>query len=346
MSAGDLVVAEAREDDLDRIRTLYAAVRGENRPRSFDAWRYFGSPEGACPAVVALDGETVAGFYTVWPARVRLGQEVVLAGQSMDTMTHPDYQGRGIFIRLAKACYDLAASRGYELLYGFPNPANYPGFVRRLNWDHTGNIRHWIRVIRPSRHPRVPRALAPIADLAAAVLPTGGHVRAVEIEIAKPGADELDALFEPWRAERGICRIERTREWLAWRYAPEAAHDYEWVCARRGEALVAAGAWGMRNESWGGEADERAHLVELAGADGRALRSVVATIIGRAAARRAWLLEAVTNQPAAVAAFRRAGFVSHRGAPLIVRALTGRALDADIHDHAAWRIIGGDVDTM
>ena len=148
MSADDLVVAEMREDDLDRIRTLYAAIRGSCRPEAFDRWRYFGSPEGTCPAVVALDGETVAGFYTLWPARVRLGQEVVLAGQSMDTMTHPDYQGRGIFIRLAKACYDLAASRGYELLYGFPNPASYPGFVRRLDWNHTGDIPHWIRFIR------------------------------------------------------------------------------------------------------------------------------------------------------------------------------------------------------
>jgi hypothetical protein len=102
----------------------------------------------------------------------------------------------------------------------------------------------------------------------------------------------------------------------------------------------------MRDESWGGVADGRAHLVELAGADGRALRSVVATIIGRAASRRAWLLEALTNEPAAVTAFRRAGFVSHRGAPFIVRALTERALGADIHNHAAWRIMGGDVDTM
>jgi len=286
------------------------------------------------------------GFYTVWPARVRLGREVILAGQSMDTMTHPDYQGRGIFVRLAQACYDLATSRGYEIIYGFPNALSYPGFVHRLNWDHTGDIPHWIRIIRPSRHSRMPRALASIADTAVAVLPTGGRDKSVEIEVARPGVVELDALLEPWRAERGICRVERTGDWLAWRYAPEAAHDYEWICARRAGTLVAAAAWGMRNESWGDVADGRAHLVELVGNDARALRSVVATTISRAAARQATLLEALTNEPAAVAAFRRTGFFSHRGAPLIVRALTARTFDANIHDHAAWRIVGGDVDTM
>ena len=44
----------------------------------------------------------------------------------MDTMTHPDYQGQGVFTKLAKACYDITAIDGYRVLYGFPNPYSYP----------------------------------------------------------------------------------------------------------------------------------------------------------------------------------------------------------------------------
>ncbi len=338
-------IREAGPDDMDSIRALYAEVWGYNRPRSFDHWRWFTSPDGKCPIALAMDGDRAAGFYTVWPAKLRLGSEVVLGGQSMDTMTHPDYQGQGMFVKLAQACYDLAAARGFEVLYGFPNPLSYPGFVRRLNWDHSGDIHHWIRPLRLSRHPRVPAALGPLADAAAALLPRG-RTQGVEIAVGKPEPTALQGLLGQWCAERDVCRIDRNTAWLDWRYAPDAEHDYEWVCAHRAGTLVAAGAWGMQNAAWATVAEGRAHLVELLGGDRRGLQAVVAAIIGRAAKRSALLLETMCNVAPVAAVLRRAGFLRHRRAPFIVRGLTARTLGGNIHNHGAWRIMGGDVDTF
>ena len=42
----------------------------------------------------------------------------------------------------------------------------FPGFVRRLNWDHTGDVTHWVRPIRPSGYSKVPAVFGPIADYA------------------------------------------------------------------------------------------------------------------------------------------------------------------------------------
>jgi len=344
-TAETLEVRQAGPEHFGAIRVLYAAVRGNNRPEEFDRWRWFGAPGGACPIAIALDGDVIAGFYTLWPVRLRIGDAVVLGGQSMDTMTHPDYQGRGIFTILAKACYEIAATRGFQVLYGFPNAASYPGFVRRLDWTHTGDIRHWIRVLRPSRHPRVPGFAGPIADLAAMLLPRGGG-RGIEITTGPPDADSRAGLLENSRPDFGHCRVERTPEWLDWRYSGAASHDYEWICARRGGTMLAAGVWGMQNAEWGDVADSRAHLVELLGADTAGLRAVVGAVIGRAAARGAWILETVTNIPPVIAALKRGGFFSHRGAPLIVRALGDGAADHRIFDHASWRFMGGDLDTM
>ena len=331
--------------DLDLIRALYAAVWGYNRPRDYDHWRYFTSPDGMCPAVLAMDGGRAAGFYTAWPVKLRLGGEVVAGIQSMDTMTHPEYQGQGMFVKLANACYELAAGRGFEAIYGFPNPLSYPGFVRRLNLDHSGDIAHWTRPIRPSAHPRVPGALGPLADVALALWPTGS-AGGMEIRLGKPEDPELGALLDTWCAEPGLCRIERTPEWLDWRYAAEAGHDYEWVCAHEGDTPVAAAVWGMRGAAWGEAADGRAHLVELLGAHRRGLEAVLAAVVGRARRRRAWILETLCNVAPVVTALRRAGFVRHRMAPFIVRALTARTLGANVHAHASWRIMGGDVDTL
>jgi GNAT superfamily N-acetyltransferase len=331
--------------DLDLIRALYATVWGYNRPRDYDQWRYFTAPDGMCPAMLAMDGGRAAGFYTAWPVKLLLGAEVVVGIQSMDTMTHPDYQGQGMFVNLASACYELAASRGMEVIYGFPNPLSYPGFVRRLNLDHSGDIAHWIRPIRPSSHPRVPGALGPLADIAMALWPKG-TAGGVEIRLGRPQDADLGTLLDTWCAEPDLCRIERTPEWLDWRYAPEAGHGYEWVCAYEGDTVIAAGVWGMRDATWGKAADNRAHLVELLGGHHRGLQAVLATVIARAGERRAWLLETLSNVAPVVTALKRAGFMRHRMAPFIVRALTSRPLGANVHAHASWRIMGGDVDTL
>ena len=336
---------EAGEDDLDLIRDLYRAVRHNNRPRSFDQWRFFAAPDGPCPTVLAMDGDRAAGMYTLWPVRLRLGDQVVLGAQSMDTMAHPDYRGQGVFTKLARACYELAAAKGFQVLYGFPNPLSYLGFIRRLEWDHTGDIDHWVRPLRPSHHARVPGILGPLADAAVALLPKGS-TRGVEIVVGKPSGEALASLLGAWCPDPVVCRVERTPEWLEWRYAPQAENDYEWVCASRDGNLAAAGAWGMQNETWGEVADGRAHLVELLGPDDSALRAVLAAIIGNATKRGAWLIETMSNVDGVTAALRRASFMRHRRAPFIVRTLTDQTLGADIHDHGAWRIMGGDVDTF
>ena len=342
-TAGSLEIREAGEGDLELIRDLHVAVGLDERSLSYDRWRFFSGPYGISPSVLAMDGGRAAGFYTVWPVKVRLGNETVMAAQSMDTMTHPDYRGRGVFVQLAQACYDLAASRGFEVLYGFPNQNSYPGFIRRLNWDHTGDIPHWVRPLRPSGLKAVHRAIAPFADAIAALLPRGS-VGDAEISFAKPEDTALQELLDGWCNEKDVCRIDRAPAWLDWRYAQEAEKDYEWVCAYRRGTLVAAAIWGMQNTSWGSFADGRARIGELFGTRQQDLQAVLSVIIARAKSRSAGVVEMMCNIETSVAALKRVGFFRHRDAPFIARGLTGRTLGGNIHNHSAWRITGGDWD--
>ena len=111
----DWTVREVIQDDLDGIRGLFNIVWGYNRPWSFDQWRYFNGPYGSCPAVVALNGSTLVGFYTGLPTKIRVGREIITGIQSMDTLTHPSYQRQGVFVTLAEACYKAALDRGFEM---------------------------------------------------------------------------------------------------------------------------------------------------------------------------------------------------------------------------------------
>ena len=345
-------VREAGPDDLDLIRELYRAVWGYNRPAAYDRWRFLDLPWGTIPGALAVEGDRAIGFYPVWPAPLRLDRAAVPGAQLMDIMTRPDFRGQRVIVALAEAGFEIAAARGIRLLYGFPNPANLRGHVRRFGWTHAGDIPHWVRPIRPSRHPRL-APLGTLADLAARLWPTG---RKRDYVLAAGPVDPagLSALAEDGAAP-GPCRVEREPAWLAWRYAGGSAQGYDWIAATKDEKIRAAAVWGMRDETWGQVRDGRAHLVELWGADARAREAALAAVIGRARERGAWLLETVTNDPETIRTLKRAGFVAHRRAPMIVRPLgtatsfvgppTGGTAP-DPRDVKNWRIVGGDLDTF
>lgn len=332
-------------EDFPLVRELYQAVRSTNRPEAYDRWRLVDNPVAFPPAVLAIHEGKCVGLYLLWPTRLQLGSEVVLGAQSVDTMTHPDYRNQGMFTALAEQCFQLAENCDFEVLYGFPNPLSYPGFIRRLNWDHSGDVRHWVRVIRPSHFQRIPSLLRPAADVCAHLLPTG-IPRGIEVSTTPPSQEELDALLDEWNSRKELCRVSRDPEWLRWRYAAASGMYYEWLTARRGGKTVACGLWGIRGPDWTEQMDGRAKLVETLGSDRDGLAAIIGTAITRAHDCGAWMIETLTNLEPVSNLLIRAGFISHRRAPFIVRSLTTRILGANIHTHSAWRIVGGDVDTF
>jgi GNAT superfamily N-acetyltransferase len=85
-----------------------------------------------------------AAYYGVFPILCKKNDECILAAQSGDTMTHPSHQGKGLFVHLANATYDLAKNEGIKFVFGFPNKNSYPGFVKKLNWKHYGDINNYV----------------------------------------------------------------------------------------------------------------------------------------------------------------------------------------------------------
>ena len=74
-----------------------------------------------------------AAYYGVIPCYFQINGETVVAAQSADTMTHPDFRKEGLFKLLAKKTYDLARKLNIQFIFGFPNQDSYHGFVK-LGW--------------------------------------------------------------------------------------------------------------------------------------------------------------------------------------------------------------------
>ena len=80
---------------------------------------------------LAYDKGTPIAYYGVIPCFMRIKGKVILAAQSADTMTHPQYRKQGLFAQLAKLTYELCEKEGIRLFFGFPNQNSLPGFIKR-----------------------------------------------------------------------------------------------------------------------------------------------------------------------------------------------------------------------
>lgn len=334
-------VREATSTDIGKINDLFVATMGMERSLTHDQWKFWDNPFGAPYIVVAEVGDKLVGQYALWPTPLRLGLEEVRGAQSLDTMTHPGYQGQGMFIVLANACFEVAMGRGCEALYGFPNENSYRGFVRRLNWDHSGNVRAFTRLIAPGKHPRFAGAKGAIADVLANALPSGSRA-GVEFRYERPTDEAIEAILASSRKEKEACRVDRTSAWYRWRFAEPSGRSYEWISAYRSQTLVGWAIWGR---------DilvpyPRALLSDLIASDATAEVALVSAVITRTRANHMTIVSAMTNSPSTGRALRRCGFYNHTAVPMIVRGLTSRTMGGNIHDHPSWQVFGADLDTF
>lgn len=103
-------------------------------------WLYRDNPAGAVVGTDAWDGPRLAAHYACIPAAARLGGRDRTVLLSLNTATHPDYQGRGLFTRLAETTYEAGARDGHALVYGVANANSTPGFLRKLGFCFAGRL--------------------------------------------------------------------------------------------------------------------------------------------------------------------------------------------------------------
>jgi GNAT superfamily N-acetyltransferase len=202
--ADELEIRPYRPGDEAAIRELFQLAFKKPLSAEFWRWRFAENPVGEILIDLMWDGETLAGHYAVSPVIVRVGNAETKTALSMTTMTHPSYQGRGIFTRLARNLYGRMAAAGYGMVWGFPNNASHRGFVRDLAWEDVHEV---------------PTFQLHLADARAAM----GSAAAVQELSGFDG--RFDAL---WGRLRGVAAVmvRRDRAYLEWRYGRHPENRY------------------------------------------------------------------------------------------------------------------------
>lgn len=123
---------------VDDPRVLELLKSSFGRELSSDWWRWFSydCPTGLNRTYLIEDCETkrLAASYSLLPIRIRLNKKEIKASLATNACTHPDYQGRGLFVCLGQ--FALAREREFDtrITLGVPNPNAYPGHMK-VGWD-------------------------------------------------------------------------------------------------------------------------------------------------------------------------------------------------------------------
>ena len=251
-STATLGVRQATDDDLPAVLELLQASLGwvpDDAYARFFAWKHHQSPFGRSPAWVAVDPDAddrVVGFRTFSRWQFARGDATVPAVRAVDTATHPDYQGRGIFSLLTRQALDELRAEGVAFVFNTPNDRSRPGYFK-MGWQLVERLPVASTPRSPLSLLRLARARTPADKWSA---PTDAGVPVSEV---LADAEATTALLAAARPDDDRLRTLHTPAYLAWRYGFPPLH-YRAVVApgglasgvvvfrlrRRGAALEAA----------------------------------------------------------------------------------------------------------
>lgn len=125
--------------NLADVEKLHTAVYGKMPPPGFFTKKYDSAFTGLkYIGLVAYNNQKIAiGYYGVIPCFVRFQGRTILAAQSADTMTHPAFRYKGLFVELSNLTFQLCRDNGINLVFGFPNQNSLPGAINKLGWQMT-----------------------------------------------------------------------------------------------------------------------------------------------------------------------------------------------------------------
>jgi GNAT superfamily N-acetyltransferase len=129
---------ENSTEEIEKVSGLLQLTFGNASlfTREYVGWQYRLNPDGHAVGfnAVAENGD-LAAHYVTQPLLANFAGREVKGLLSLNTATHPDHRGKGLFTLLAQDTYDHAAAAGYEFVVGVANQNSTHGFIKNLGFQ-------------------------------------------------------------------------------------------------------------------------------------------------------------------------------------------------------------------
>ncbi len=168
---GDYKIERLEPERFERLIPLMCNCFGIEVDIDYFKWKFLQNPAGRFIGFVAISNSgEYAAYYGVIPELYQIGNEKRIIYQSCDTMTHSSHRRKGLFQKLASACYQHLQSQNALFVIGFSGEHSTPGFLK-FGWRHIFDMTYLFRpfplsLISYLKHLIIPQETHRIEDLA------------------------------------------------------------------------------------------------------------------------------------------------------------------------------------
>jgi len=205
-------IRESKKEDLEEIIEVLKASLGESDlPLSQEIWKFKhqNNPFGKSLVLLGLENGEIIGVRAFMAWRWKLGDTSYSAYRAVDTATHPDHQGKGVFKRLTLAALEIAQKNKVSFIFNTPNEQSRPGYLK-MGWRPVNNVRVGVKP-----------AISSMMGFQKPIQTYKTHYST---------GTELAKLCEEWNLDlqrKGKVFTEKSPEILRWRYEENPLQDYE-----------------------------------------------------------------------------------------------------------------------
>jgi GNAT superfamily N-acetyltransferase len=132
-----MIVRTSKPTDKPAIIELLKLSLGEGLiKKSTTVWnfKHEENPFGESYVLLAFEGDLLIGVRALMQWRWQIGTTLWTAYRAVDTATHPDHQGKGIFKKLTLQALDEVAQQGDSFVFNTPNNQSRPGYLK-MGWQ-------------------------------------------------------------------------------------------------------------------------------------------------------------------------------------------------------------------
>jgi GNAT superfamily N-acetyltransferase len=320
-------------DEQAVLRLLNDALGGGpagTRPAEFFRWKHLENPFGRSFMLVAEADGRIVGLRAFMRWEFLAGDQRFRAVRAVDTATHPEHQGKGIFSRLTLEALDSLRDQA-DFVFNTPNEKSLPGYLK-MGWSVVGRVPIRIRVRRPIRFATRARSWRSPGDLGQ--VPVCGAAHASEL------LDErIDSLLGEGERPPGIA-TPRDGTYLRWRYGSAPLLDYRALTTEDRGNVEGLSLFRVRPRGTLMEATVAETIVRGRRAAGKLLRGVCAS------ARIDHVACSSPKGSSPDVAARRLGAVRAPGGMTLVVNPLGHELDPDPLDLRSWALTMGDLEVF
>lgn len=144
-------IREGTEQDIPAILEVLRASLGEtSSQKTEEVWRFKheDNPFGKSLVLLAVEDGQIIGVRAFMRWKWQCGEEIYSAFRAVDTATHPDHRGKGVFKKLTLGALEIGKERGDNFVFNTPNSQSKPGYLK-MGWKEVDKLRTVLRPVNP-----------------------------------------------------------------------------------------------------------------------------------------------------------------------------------------------------